>query len=143
MAVHTESESAESGPIHTCKVHVRWSDFDRFGHLNNLSYIELAQEARNMFAFDEFIGRGLPVPAVFVRTLEADYLAPMMPDTADAEVVTEVTKIGRTSFTTRQEIKDRKGKTCAVVTCVQVAVDVATSTPREITDVEIKALTGA
>lgn len=125
---------------HSTHVDVRWSDFDRFGHINNVSYIELAQEARNIFAVEEFVGRGLPVPAVFVKHMEVDYLRPILPDTTQVRVSTVVTHIGNTSFTTRQSVFDRNGNECAIVTCVQVAVDVATSMPRPITSNEAKVL---
>ncbi|APT85281.1 acyl-CoA thioesterase [Corynebacterium aquilae] len=125
---------------HSTHVDVRWSDFDRFGHINNVAYIELAQEARNIFAVEEFVGRGLPVPAVFVKHMEVDYLRPILPDTTQVLVTTSVVRIGTTSFTTRQSVFDRNGNECAVVTCVQVAVDVATSTPRPITASEVKVL---
>lgn len=127
--------------LHTTEVHVRWSDFDRFGHLNNAAYIELAQEARNIFAVEEFIGRGLEVPAVFIRSLEVEYFKPILPDTTSVVVNTSVTHVGRTSFTTTQEIRDREGRECCVVKCVQIAVDLATSSPREITTSELKVLT--
>ncbi|PRQ11775.1 thioesterase [Corynebacterium sp. 13CS0277] len=126
--------------VHSTHVDVRWSDFDRFGHINNVAYIELAQEARNIFAVEEFVGRGLPVPAVFVKHMEVDYLRPILPDTTQVLVTTAVTRIGTTSFTTRQSIFDRNGNECAIVTCVQVAVDVATSMPRPITSNEAKVL---
>lgn len=129
--------------IHRTSVSLRWTDFDRFGHLNNAQYIEIAQEARLAFAQEEFIGRGLEIPAVFVRHLDVDYLRPILPDTVVATVETEVVEIGRTSFTTRQEVKDRQGRVACVVECVQVAVDVDTSTPRAITQQEIKVLTKA
>ncbi|MCF4007450.1 acyl-CoA thioesterase [Corynebacterium uropygiale] len=129
--------------IHRASVSLRWTDFDRFGHLNNAQYIEIAQEARLAFAQEEFIGRGLDIPAVFVRHLDVDYLRPILPDTVVATVDTEVVEIGRTSFTTRQEVKDRQGRVACVVECVQVAVDVDTATPRAITQQEIKVLTQA
>ncbi|AZA14150.1 acyl-CoA thioesterase [Corynebacterium choanae] len=130
----------DSLAAHTTDVAVRWSDFDRFGHLNNGAYIELAQEARNIFAIEEFLGRGLEVPAVFLRTLEVDYRKPILPDTTAVTVSTTVTHVGKTSFTTRQEIADRDGVHCATVTCVQIAVDVKTASPRAITASELRVL---
>ncbi|MBZ8178247.1 acyl-CoA thioesterase [Corynebacterium poyangense] len=126
--------------MHSTTVPLRWTDFDRFGHLNNAQYIEIAQEARLEFAQQEFVGRGLEIPAVFVRHLDVDYLRPILPDTVVATVETSVVEIGRTSFTTRQEVKDRQGRVGCVVECVQVAVDIDTSRPRAITAQELKVL---
>lgn len=125
---------------HRTEVPLRWSDFDRFGHLNNVSYIELAQEARLQFAQDTFVAAGKPIPAVFVRGIEADYLRPILPDTTKVTVDTIVSHIGTTSFTTTQTVLDRHGKACAVIRCVQVAVDLKTSRPRAIAHEELAVL---
>lgn len=128
------------GPTHTTKVPVRWGDFDRFGHINNASYIELAQEARQIFANEEFVNRGQELPAVFVRSLSVDYLRPILPDTTEVIVETQVIQLGRTSFTTRQHVKDRHGSIACVVDCVQIAMDLVTAAPRPIRNEERKIL---
>ncbi|MDO5099560.1 MAG: acyl-CoA thioesterase [Corynebacterium sp.] len=132
-----------NGNIHTEQIPVRWGDFDRFNHITNAAYVELAQEARMAFAQREFNKRGLEIPAVFVRKIEADYLRPILSNTTEVTIETQVIEIGNTSFTTRQEIKDADGNLCCVVEVVQVAVDVITTRPRQITDFEMKVLTTA
>ncbi|MDY6049952.1 MAG: acyl-CoA thioesterase [Corynebacterium sp.] len=127
--------------MHVCHVPIRWSDFDRNGHLNNNAYIELAQEARLQFALDEFVPNGFEIPVVFVRRLTADFNAPIMPDTNQAEVRTWVNRVGRTSFDTRQEICDHNGKVCCTIDVVQIWMDVATAKPKAITAAEVKVLT--
>ena len=128
--------------LHVSAVPVRWSDFDRYGHLMNANYVELAQEARLKFANDEFYAKGHDF-AVFVRHIDVDFLRPVMPDTTEVRVETQVVEIGNTSFTTRQEIKDRQGRVACVVECVQVTIDMDTSRPRSITQQEIKILSRA
>lgn len=134
-------ESSTPGPIHTCTIPVRWTDFDRFGHMSNSHYVEIAQEARMRFALDEFVPRGLEIPTVFVRRLSADYLAPVLTDTTAVLVDTQVISIGRTSFTSRQKLKDRHGRICCIIEVVQIAIDHNTSSPRPITEREISVLT--
>lgn len=129
--------------IHTTAIPVRWGDFDRFGHITNSAYIELAQEARMAFAQAEFVGRGYALPTVFVRRITADYLQPILPSTKEVVIDTQVVEIGNTSFTTRQEIKDAEDQLCCVVEVVQVAVDLMTQRPRSITTQERKVLTRA
>lgn len=135
------TEDKKQNNAHITEVDLRWSDFDRFGHVNNAAYIEIAQEARLAFAEDQFRERGYEIPAVFVRHLEVDYLRAILPDTTRVVVETLVIKIGNTSFTSRQEVKDRNGRVCCVVECVQVAVNVQTAAPRSISKVERKVLT--
>ncbi len=143
----TYLKMADSNPkpsvVHTVSIPVRWRDFDRFGHITNSAYIELAQEARMAFAQDEFVGRGYALPTVFVRRIEVDYLEPIMPSTTEVTIESQVVEIGNTSFTTRQEIKDAEGQLCCVVNVVQVAVDLMTQRPRAITNQELKVLTRA
>lgn len=129
-----------SGPIHITKVPVRWGDFDRFGHINNASYVELAQEARAVFAMEEFVERGHAMPAAFVRSMKVEYLSAIMPDTMEVIVETQVVHIGNTSFTTVQNVKDRHGSLACVVECVQITVDLQTGKPRSIEEHERKVL---
>lgn len=129
-----------NGPIHTTRVPVRWGDFDRFGHINNASYIELAQEARAVFAMEEFVERGHAMPAAFVRSMKIDYLSAIMPDTMEVIVETQVVHIGNTSFTTVQNVKDRHGSLACVIECVQITVDLQTGKPRPIEEHERKVL---
>ncbi|AKK11685.1 acyl-CoA thioesterase [Corynebacterium uterequi] len=128
--------------VHTMTVPVRWSDFDRYGHVMNANYIEFAQEARLAFAQEHFYNQGHPF-AAYVRRLEVDFFRPIQPDTREVTVETFVADVGDTSFTTRQEIKDRQGKTTCVVTCVQVTMDLATQAPRSLTEKEVMILTRA
>ena len=136
--MNTDQNSA----LHETVIPVRWADFDRYGHIMNANYIELAQEARLKFAEDEFTSKGLDF-AVFVRHIDADFLRPVLPDTTELLIETQVVEIGNTSFTTRQEIKDRQGRTACIVECVQVAIDMDTERPRSITQREVKILTRA
>ena len=133
------AEQAATGNIHVHQVPLRWGDFDRYGHVTNSAYIELAQEARLAFAQEFFYSQGHEF-VVFVRRLEADYVRPLLPNTVVATVETQVVRMGNTSFTTRQEVKDSQGHVCCTVECVQVAVDTTTTSPREITQKEIKIL---
>lgn len=129
-----------TGPVHTTKIPVRWGDFDRFGHINNASYIEIAQEARAIFAMEEFVERGHAMPAAFVRSMKIDYLSAIMPDTMEVMVETQVIKIGNTSFTTIQYLKDRHGALACVVECVQITMDLNSGKPRPIEEHERKVL---
>ncbi|HZK31519.1 MAG TPA: thioesterase family protein [Corynebacterium sp.] len=138
--MNTAQNASGNSTLHIHKVPVRWSDFDRYGHLMNANYIELAQEARLEFANDYFTAKGHDF-SVFVRRIESDYLRPVLPDTTEVTVETQVVEIGNTSFITRQELKDRQGRIACVVECVQVAIDMNTERPRSITRQEVGILT--
>lgn len=127
--------------IHESHIPLRWGDYDRFGHINNAAYIELAQEARIRWSNDEFGAEGHEIPPVFVRKIEVDYLRPLTPGAIEVRIDTVVTNIGRSSFTTRQNVYDPAGHVCATVHTVQVAIDLPTARPRQITERELKVLT--
>lgn len=122
--------------VHVHHVDLRWSDFDRYGHLMNANYIEIAQEARLAFAEEHFTAKGNEF-AAFVRHLDVDFRKPIEPEgNLRVRVESQTVEIGNTSFITRQEIKDKHGRTACVIECVQVAVDLDSQTPRSLTEEE-------
>lgn len=134
--------SIHEGSVHRTYVPLRWNDFDRYGHLNNAQYIDLAQEARVKFALTEFPRAGLKTPMFFLRNLEVDFMKPILPNKEDRVLIeTTVEAIGTTSMTTRQEVKDPEGRVAAVVRCVSVAMDRESARPRAISSAEIGVLT--
>ena len=133
---------AEENKHHIHRVAVRWSDFDRYGHMMNANYVEIAQEARLIYA-QERIFPDVPEFAAFVRHLELDYKNPIQPQgLSSVEVESWVTRIGNTSFTTRQNIRVPDGPVACEIDCVQVAVDLHTGLPRPLTEHE-KEIIGA
>ncbi|WP_368502626.1 acyl-CoA thioesterase [Corynebacterium sp.] len=125
--------------VHAHNVEVRWSDFDMYGHMMNANYIEIAQEARLAFAKDHFYSQGVDLIA-FVRHIEAEFLRPLVWDgrLSTIRVETSVVRLGTTSFTTRQEIKDPQGNVACVVNCTQVTIDKETQKPRPVSEEEKK-----
>lgn len=115
----------DSNPFLTT-VPVRWSDFDSYGHINNLSYLEYAQEARVAFGRAN-VERGAVEPATVVRHIEIDYLRALLPDTREVLVESEIVALGSTSYTMRQTIKDGHNHIAAVVKSVMVLYDLAES----------------
>ena len=111
---------------------VRWSDFDQYGHVNNLAYLEYAQEARVAFVRASVEGGGGNLGTV-VRHMEIDYLRALLPDTREILVETEIIAMGNTSYTIRQAIKDEHGHIAAMLTTVMVLFDLEESRARELT----------
>jgi len=108
-----------------------------YGHVNNSAYLEFSQDSRVAFLkeMESIAGKG-SVPQVFVRHAELDYRRGISPSSHTVTVNSEVTRIGRTSFGVRQLILDSDGIVCCEVKITQVAVDLRSSSPREITDSE-------
>ena len=118
---------------------VRWSDFDQYGHVNNLAYLEYAQEARVAFARASVDG-GTGNPGTVVRHMEVDYLRALLPDTREVLVETEIIAMGKTSYTIRQAIKDEHGHIAAMLTTVMVLFDLEKARAMELTPTVRKTL---
>lgn len=115
-----------------CTLQVRWADFDQFGHVNNVKFIEYAQEARILFIRSRFSPFGLGNLPQVVRRTEIDHLRPVLRDSTSVDVEIEVEHVGRTSYRIRQTILDSAGETCCELRVVMVAYDTSTSTAVEI-----------
>lgn len=124
-------EELEAEPFR-CTLQVRWADFDQFGHVNNVKYIEYAQEARILFIRSRFGPYGLGNLPQLVRRTEIDHLRPVLRDSTSVDVEIEVEHVGTTSYRIRQTILDAAGEICSVLRVVMVAYDTSTSTAVEI-----------
>ena len=85
-------------------VHVRFSDVDVYGHVNNVKYFEYLQEARISMM------RELADPAsrqrMVVAQTDVDYLAPILFRAATYECRTSVVRLGTRSMTMESDIRD-------------------------------------
>jgi acyl-CoA thioester hydrolase len=92
---------------HNVEVAIRWSDMDANGHVNNVQYFRLLEEARARFfttAADpsQFLERG-----IVVASQRLDYLRPLVYRAEPIRVGLSVTEIGRSSFTLDCRIFDQ------------------------------------
>ena len=88
-------------------LHVRFSDVDAYGHVNNVKYFEYFQEAR--IPLLERLGRGLAGAGsthVVVAQTDVDYRAPLLFRLEPYDVCSRITRVGTTSFTIESEIRD-------------------------------------
>ena len=61
------------------KQFVRWDDLDAFGHVNNAKYLTYAQEARFLWATEEYSAamRDSSLVEMVVARAEVDFLQPI------------------------------------------------------------------
>lgn len=128
----SSAEQTPDGGTFRCTLQVRWADFDQFGHVNNVKYIEYAQEARILFIRSRFGPFGLGNLPQVVRRVETDFLRPVLRDSTTVDVEIEVERVGTTSYQIKQTIYDAAGETCCLLRVVMVAYDSSTSTAVEI-----------
>mgnify|MGYP000049757736 FL=1 len=124
------------------KQFVRWDDLDAMGHVNNAKYLTYAQEARFLWATEEFSGamRETSLIEMVVARAEIDFVEPIYEGGRFVDVEITIGKIGNSSFNMLFTIGDQ-GKVFAKVMTVQVAVSTETMKSRPLTDKEREFLT--
>jgi acyl-CoA thioester hydrolase len=84
-------------------IHVRFSDVDVYGHVNNVKYFEYLQEAR-MSMLRELVP--LRQFNLVVAQTDVDYLQPLLFRAEPYECRTSITRVGTRSMTVECEIRD-------------------------------------
>lgn len=117
-------------------VPLRWSDMDAYGHVNNVQFLRLLEDAR-VIAFEQWFGpdRSLLDEGVVVARHEIEYLAPLDFRHAPISVDIWATKVSGASFDLAYEVRDPAeiGTTLyARAETTLVAYDFATVSPRRL-----------
>lgn len=116
------------------KQFVRWDDLDAFGHVNNAKYLTYVQEARFLWATEEYSAamRESSLIEMVVARAEVDFICPIYDGGRFVDVIVTVDSIGNSSFKMLFEISDQ-GTVFAKVATVQVAVALDTKKSRPLT----------
>ena len=112
-------------------VHVRFSDVDVYGHVNNVKYFEYFMEARILFTARLWKGltdEGMPARMVTART-DVDYKMPILFRPEPYDAWSWLTHVGRRSMVIASEILDGD-RLLARARVAMVFVDPATGTPQ-------------
>ncbi|MGA9749243.1 MAG: thioesterase family protein [Nocardioides sp.] len=130
------TSATDSGHHYSC--HVRFSDVDVYGHVNNVKYFEYYQEARIDFlavmrAADE------PHLATVLARIDVDYKRPILFRPEPYDVHTRVSHVGTSSYRLDSEIRDGE-RLLSKATAVLVAFDLNAQRSRPLTDQEREAL---
>ena len=105
--VRTPAATWETGTVHRRPIHVRFSDVDLLGHVNNVRYFDYVHEAYVevlMGVFREARVSGT-VDTVVARS-EMDHVVQMNLRPEGYDVWSRVSAVGRTSVTLDSEIRD-------------------------------------
>jgi acyl-CoA thioester hydrolase len=123
---------------HTYECHVRFSDVDVYGHVNNVKYFEYYQEARIAFILslaDGLFDAGSTNRQVVAR-IDVDYKRPILFQAEPYAVETWVTRIGTSSYDLACRIVDAAGTLYSQAQVTLVAFDMETQRSRKLTDSE-------
>ncbi|HET7196002.1 MAG TPA: thioesterase family protein [Nocardioides sp.] len=89
-------------------VHVRFSDVDVYGHVNNVKYFEYFMEARILMTARLWKGmpEGTPEPAMVVAQTDVDYKVPILFRPEPYDAWSWISRVGERSMTIESEICD-------------------------------------
>lgn len=92
---------------YTVAVPLRWSDMDAYGHVNNVQFLRLMEDAR-IKAFQEWFGprNNLLSSGCVVARSEIEYLTPLSFQHDGVAVDVWVSRIGGATFDLGYEIRD-------------------------------------
>ena len=93
-------------------VPLRWSDMDAYGHVNNVQFLRLLEDAR-VVAFSDWFGqdRSLVDEGVLVARHEIEYLAPLTFRHAPVRIGMWTMRLTPASFDLGYEVGDPEGDT--------------------------------
>jgi acyl-CoA thioester hydrolase len=131
---------------HTYDCHVRFSDVDVYGHVNNVKYFEYYQEARIAFLRSlapsdgggALFAEGSTESQVVAR-IDVDYRRPILFRPEPYLVETRVVRIGTSSYDLSCRIVDAPGDQGTVFSDAEVrlvAFDITTQRSRRLGDLE-------
>ena len=108
----------------TARVPLRWGDMDALGHVNNVVFLQLLEEARVQFFAGLQTGENHDYGVLAARH-EIDYLKPLQYTVQPVEVRIWVERIGTASFTTAYVMTDPAGDAVCSAKTVIVSIHAA------------------
>ena len=139
------TSESPSGQRFTAEVVLRWGDMDAYGHVNNVQYHRLLEEARIRAFADWFHSSGgdsMLASGVLLARQEIEYLAQLTYRPEPVRVQMWVTALGGASWDMGYEICD-EDHLYARAESTLVAFDLAAQRPRSLTAVERDALSAS
>jgi acyl-CoA thioester hydrolase len=91
------------------RVAVRWQDMDALGHVSHVVFLTYLEEGRDAWLRSHGVGRDEYV----VGRCAVHYRAEIPPDAPAVHVTCAAAEIGRSSLTTREELRDEDGNLLA------------------------------
>jgi acyl-CoA thioester hydrolase len=107
-----QSRTPSSTPRHDklghYPVHVRFSDVDVYGHVNNVKYFEYFMEGRILMTARLWKGvpEGTPEPSMVVAQTDVDYKLPILFRPEPYDAWSWISRVGERSMTIESEICD-------------------------------------
>jgi acyl-CoA thioester hydrolase len=125
--------------MHERRIEIRWSDQDAYAHVYHPVYLTYMEAAR-----DQWIGRLFGLDGQLwdyvVARVTIDYRGALELADGVAVVRCQLQRIGRSSFTSREQVLAPDGRVASDAEVVIVAWDPAAGAPRPLSETEVAAL---
>ncbi len=129
---------------------LRWSDMDAYGHVNNVQFLRLLEDARVLafHAHEPDDGGDMVATGLLVGRHEIDYLRPLHFRPAPVAIDLWISELGAASFEMGYEVLDDEGEHAprpvvyARAESTMVAYDLQAGRPRRFAESEREALRG-
>lgn len=126
-------------------VPLRWSDMDALGHVNNVQFVRLLEEARVLMLRDWFPAHGTQQPPLLIARTEIDYIAQLRYRPRPVVVSAWVSQIGGASYDLDYQVRDSAepdSRIYARAQSTQVRFDLEAQRPSRFTPAEREILEG-
>jgi acyl-CoA thioester hydrolase len=130
---------ADHGAAHVSACAVRFDDLDSYGHVNNVVLADYAQQGAFHFYGTHVEPEASPTEKAVRAGLTLDYLQPIPLRSEPLEIVTRVSRVGRSSFDLTFDVRDAE-TLFARVGCAMVAIDTESGRSRPLNDGERRVL---
>lgn len=118
---------------------VRWRDLDPLGHVHHSVFLHYLEEGRNVW-LRSVLGEGFSPDQYVLARIELDYLGEIRLDHGRVTASCGLQRIGNSSLTTWEELRDPDGATLATANAVLVLWDPEQRRKRRLTDSERRRL---
>jgi acyl-CoA thioester hydrolase len=125
--------------MHERRIEIRWGDQDAYAHVYHPVYLTYMEAARDQWFGRVFELNGRVWDYVVAR-VTIDYRGALELADSAAVVRCQLLRIGRSSFTTREQVLAPDGRTASEAEVVIVAWDPSTGASRPLSDAERAAL---
>jgi acyl-CoA thioester hydrolase len=121
--------------MHERRIEIRWSDLDPYAHVYHPVYLSYLEKARDEW-LDRVFGLGGQVWDYVVARVAIDYRGALGLADGAAVVRCRLERIGRSSFTTKEEALAPDGRLAVEAEVVIVAWDPASGRSRPLSEAE-------
>jgi acyl-CoA thioester hydrolase len=117
------------------QIEIRWADLDAFGHVNNATYLTYLEEARDSW-LAAMVPEGSSTWDYVLARVAIDYRRELREKDDYVVASCRLSRLGRSSIVTREEVRTLDGELSAEAESVMVARDAGTGRSRELTPAE-------